>query len=314
MRTAPFSDGTPLVSQWPIGSNRYFDYEIRPEVGDAGTYFYHSHVGFQAVTAQGLLIVESANETKPAYEYDDEFPLVFGDYFPKPDHELETGLEGYPFQWSGEAKAMLMNGHSGATPFNGSDPSCHPHVVKVKPGKTYRVRFVGGTGLSSVITAFEGHSSLTIIEADGQWTKEAETDHIQLGSGQRFSALLKTKTKEELGDKRSYWIRYDSHDRPNTTTSYGLLVYVDKDQDVLEGPMPSTLPAPDSPPVKLSHEQADYAGWLEYKLSPHESLSGKESFPERKDVTRTVYVHVNQQRLDQAYQPTIDNSSRVVWS
>ena len=25
----------------------YFDYEVRPELDDAGTYFYHSHVGFQ---------------------------------------------------------------------------------------------------------------------------------------------------------------------------------------------------------------------------------------------------------------------------
>jgi FtsP/CotA-like multicopper oxidase with cupredoxin domain len=38
----------------------YFDYEVRPDLDDAGTYFYHSHVGFQAISASGPLIVKTA--------------------------------------------------------------------------------------------------------------------------------------------------------------------------------------------------------------------------------------------------------------
>ena len=57
---SPFSDGTPAVSQWPIPPLHYFDYEFRIQYGDAGTYFYHSHVGFQAITAAGALIIEEA--------------------------------------------------------------------------------------------------------------------------------------------------------------------------------------------------------------------------------------------------------------
>ena len=57
-RAAPFSDGTPTASQWPIPPKHFFDYEILPETSEAGSYFYHSHVGFQADTCTGPLIIE----------------------------------------------------------------------------------------------------------------------------------------------------------------------------------------------------------------------------------------------------------------
>jgi FtsP/CotA-like multicopper oxidase with cupredoxin domain len=61
-RTAPFSDGTPQVSQWPIAPGHFFDYEVHPDIGDAGTYFYHSHVDFQAISAHGAIIVEECGD------------------------------------------------------------------------------------------------------------------------------------------------------------------------------------------------------------------------------------------------------------
>jgi FtsP/CotA-like multicopper oxidase with cupredoxin domain len=57
MATAPFSDGTPAAAQWPIPPLNWFDYQLHVPVGMAGTYFYHSHVGFQAITVTGPLTV-----------------------------------------------------------------------------------------------------------------------------------------------------------------------------------------------------------------------------------------------------------------
>ena len=53
---APFSDGSVQASQWPIPPGHFFDYELAAEPEDSGTYFYHSHVGMQALTAAGALI------------------------------------------------------------------------------------------------------------------------------------------------------------------------------------------------------------------------------------------------------------------
>jgi L-ascorbate oxidase len=37
--TTPFSDGTPLASQWPIPPGHFFDYEFQLEDGFYGTYW-----------------------------------------------------------------------------------------------------------------------------------------------------------------------------------------------------------------------------------------------------------------------------------
>ncbi|RYP35501.1 hypothetical protein DL767_003755 [Monosporascus sp. MG133] len=298
-RTAPFSDGTPLISQWPIAPGEYFDYEIRPEVGDAGTYFYHSHVGFQAVTAYGPLIVEDASATRP-YHYDDDISIAIADYYDRLDTDIEAGLLANPFQWSGEPQAILLNGRSGNASFGkAADDSCKPAVITVEPDKTYRIRFSGITAISFVFLAVEGHENLTIIEADGEYTKPADTDHIQLATGQRFSALLKTKTQEELDKegKSSYWIRYENRDRPTNVSGYALLQY----QSALTVTKATNeLPAelPDTSPVTLSRDLAEYTRWLEYTLEP---LSPREAFPAASEVTRTVYITVNQHVVDGFY-------------
>ncbi|ORY60851.1 L-ascorbate oxidase [Pseudomassariella vexata] len=294
LRTAPFADGAPLVSQWPIAPMEFFDYEVHPEAGDAGTYFYHSHVGFQEVTAHGLLIVDGPSNATTPYAYDDDIPFIFGDVYESEDEHIEAGLIANPFKWSGEPAAIDLNGKSGITSFSdATDESCTPEVITVEPGKTYRLRFVGVTALSFVMVGIEGHDELTIIEADGQYTKPATTDHIQIGSGQRFSALLKTKTQEQLDaeGKTSYWIRYENRDRPTNISGYALL-------DLL----------PDLPvtsPVTLTRNVSEYTSWMEYTL---ETLAPLDVFPTASEVTRTVYITVRQRMVDGFFNGTINGA------
>ncbi|TKY88199.1 hypothetical protein EX895_002909 [Sporisorium graminicola] len=47
-----------MVSQWPIRPGRWFEYRIPLTTEDRGTFFYHSHVGVQAMTAYGAVVVE----------------------------------------------------------------------------------------------------------------------------------------------------------------------------------------------------------------------------------------------------------------
>ncbi|KAI1610679.1 L-ascorbate oxidase [Exophiala viscosa] len=281
-RTSPFSDGTPEVSQWPIASNEYFDYAITPEIGDAGSYFYHSHVGFQANTAQGVIIVEDL-ESVP-YNYSQDTSLLIQDYFAKNDTVIEQGLVANPFKWSGEPYSIQINGLSGNSSFtNASDASCTPYVINVAPGSTSRLRFISATALSLVTLGIEDHENLTIIEADGEYTKPWSTDHLQLGSGQRFSVLFKAKTQAELEalNKTSFWIRYESRDRPTNVTGYALLHY-----NTSGSSLPSDLPS--NSPVTLPQ---DVNSWAEYSL---EALKPLEAFPKLSDVTRTVYITMQQ--------------------
>lgn len=43
-----------LAEPWPTLHSHLFDYEVRHEVGYAGTYYYRSHVSFLAITVEGL--------------------------------------------------------------------------------------------------------------------------------------------------------------------------------------------------------------------------------------------------------------------
>jgi L-ascorbate oxidase len=163
MAVSPFSDGTPIASQWPIPPAHFFDYEIHVPVGMAGTYFYHSHVGFQAVSAAGPLIVDDLHVP---YRYDDEKIIMIQDAFTKDFQTIEKGLVNTPLVWSGEAAAILVNGKGGGSA-NGTACNASLSVIDVEPGKTYRLRFIGATALTFASLAIEGHGSLEVIEADG---------------------------------------------------------------------------------------------------------------------------------------------------
>jgi len=281
---ADFSDGSPLASQWPIPPGHFFDYEVQPEVEDAGTYFYHSHVGTQALTASGPLIVGDC--LKPPYEYDDERVLLWGDYFNKTDETLEEGLEGVPFVFGGETNAVLLNGkgvgigHNATASWGGL---CSLPHIDVEPGGTYRFRFIGSTGLSHISLGFEGHENLTVIQVDGgEWTKPLSVNRIQLGSGQRYDVLFKAKTVEQLRaeGRKSYFIQFETRDRPSVYRGYAVLRYGD-------GSIPAPVP-PSKPPLSLPNATYD---WAEYALQP---LNPHTDFPTLSEVTRRVVLDARQ--------------------
>ncbi|KAF2674376.1 L-ascorbate oxidase [Microthyrium microscopicum] len=277
-RAAPFSDGTPQVSQWPIPPAHYFDYELFPDA--AGTYFYHSHVGFQAISAYGPLIVQPCG--KPAHKYDEDIVFALGDYYNKTDAQVEKGLLANPFVWSGETVALLVNGQSGTSLTKGYNSTCAPHVLKVKPDTKYRIRFIGNTAISLITLGVEDHANLTIIEADGADTKPYDVSHLQVASGQRFSIILHTKTAAELAstNKTNFWIRLENRERPANVSAYALLQYDIPSASAL----PSTLPT--TPPVTLP--QIVY-NWLEYALSPLDPAA--DPMPTKADRTVTITTH-----------------------
>jgi L-ascorbate oxidase len=168
MAVSPFSDGTPQASQWPIPPLHFFDHEINVPVGMAGTYMYHSHNGFQAVSASGPLIVVDRLKKgeKLPYHYDDEKIIFVQDTFIENFTTIEKGLIAIPFSWSGEAAAILVNGKGGGSS-NGTACNASLSTIDVEPGKTYRLRFIGATALTFASIAIEDHDSLEIIEADG---------------------------------------------------------------------------------------------------------------------------------------------------
>lgn len=278
---ASFSDGS-LVTQWPIAPQRCFDYEVHPEEDDSGSYFYHSHVGFQAITASGPLIIEDAGS--PPYKYDEERIVFLQDYYNKTDTVIEKGLIASPLVWSGEVNSVLINGIGVANNAKADTANCQLPVINVDPGKTYRLRFIAATAISMVQLGFEGHSELYIIGADGHYTKPSCVDYMQLATGQRFEVLLTTKTTDQLAGKTDYVIQYETKDRPAVFKGFGVLRYSNA------APVITTPPA--QAPLVLPNNTYDY---LEYTLEP----LVPNNFPTAAEVTRRIYV-TNEQVLQSA--------------
>ena len=157
---------------------------------------------------------------------------------------------------------------------------CSLPVIDVEPGMTYRFRFIGGTALSLVTVGFEGHDNLTIVQADGsEYNAPHPASHIQVGAGQRFDVIFKTKTTEELvadGNKPSYFIQFETRDRPGEYRGYGVLRY-NRAADI---PV-----APENPVIVLP---TSAEGWMEYALQP--LYPDKNDFPTADEVTRRVII------------------------
>lgn len=287
MAAYPFSDGTPLASQWPIPPQYFFDYELNIPSGSAGTYFYHSHVGFQAVSCSGPLIVE--DKISP-YEVDGDRIVHIQELFNKTDTTIEQGLKATPFAWSGETNGFLINGKT-ISNFGVTDRlSAQVAKIDIEPNSVYRIRFIGGHSLSYSALGVEEHTDLQIIEADGGYTKPHSTTFLQIASGQRFSALLKSKTCDELkqSGKLDYYIQIETRERPSNITNYAILRYnntcmipADSTNRVSDTTYPTRKPIALPPTVN---------GFLDYVLQP----LYPNDFPSASQVTRRVVLTVQQ--------------------
>ena len=326
-----------MISQWPIPPGHYFDYQIALEPDDAGTYFYHSHVGMQALSASGPLIVDDCASLP--YRYDDERIFHFTDHFSKSDEEIVEDLTSAPYSFPGEPKGVLLNGKGvaagytpspgppgGANGFFGLRVGNHPGnavkkrcdgsgegqeseacvapskrevvefqpgmdqveqtsdcslpVIDVEPGKMYRFRFIGATGLSYIAVAFEGHETLSIIQTDGtEYNEPVVTDRIQLAAGQRFDVLFKTKSLEELQKegRNFYYIQYETLHRSETYRGYAVLRY-DYDAEV---------PAPPAAPIRVFSAD-EVTSWGEYSFRP--LYPERNQAPSADEVTRRLII------------------------
>jgi len=88
------------------------------------------------------------------------------------DSTIIKGLVNETFKWLGEPQALLVNGNAKGTcnatallPGQHCTTSCGLHQQMVKPNTRYRVRVIGGTGLSYLGMSLEDHD-MWLFEAD----------------------------------------------------------------------------------------------------------------------------------------------------
>lgn len=183
-------DGVPDISNAPIPSRRAYVYEF--PIRQSGTYWYHSHWGFQEqVGLAGPLVIEEAG---PAPAERDAVVMI-SDWLHRspaevftqlraPKAAMKMGAGAKPMAAAADLSdvaydAFLMNGKGTATPWSAS----------ARPGERIRLRLINAGTSTYFRLRLDGHP-LQITHADGMAIEPIEVDHVLMGMAETYDAIV----------------------------------------------------------------------------------------------------------------------------
>ncbi|KEO87394.1 copper-binding protein [Erythrobacter sp. JL475] len=205
----PFQfDGVPGVSFPGIKPGETFTYEF--PIRQNGTYWWHSHSGFQEQAGHyGPIIIESAD---PDPRYDRDYVVLLSEFTPIHPHaimrKLKVGEHYFQRQMQtmreGEMPGserrmwgqMRMNPRdiadvTGATYtylINGHGPADNLQL-EFRPGERVRLRVINGSAMTFFNVSIPG-VPMTVIQADGQDVAEVEVDEFQIGVAETYDVIV----------------------------------------------------------------------------------------------------------------------------
>lgn len=175
-------DGTSMVSQCAIGPGSTFVYRF--EAQQSGTYWYHSHEKSQYPDGlRGMLVIRDAKDPYTS-EYDEEIAISLSDWYHGQMPALLSSFDKVENKMRDPAPdANLINDMVGSK-------------IHVEPGRTYLVRLANIGAFVGQYFWVQNHA-MTVIEVDGVYTHPQDARMIYIAAGQRYSFLLKTKSKDD---------------------------------------------------------------------------------------------------------------------
>jgi len=206
-------DGVPGVSFPGIKPHSSFTYEF--PIVQSGTYWYHSHSGFQELEGlYGPIVIAPAAEDP--VKADREHVIMLSEqarisprsiyaklkqdpgYFNRQRQTLAGLLEGRDqplaerLRWgamrmdptdisdvTGEAFTYVVNGHGPQDNW----------TALFRPGERVRLRFINAAGMTVFNVRIPG-LKLSVVHADGQAVQPFEVDEFQFGPGETYDVLV----------------------------------------------------------------------------------------------------------------------------
>lgn len=204
-------DGVPGISNAPIAPRQMYVYEY--PIRQTGTYWYHSHYGFQEQQGMyGAFVIEEAHDRVRA---DRDAVVLLGDWLHRAPAAVFAALRGEqdraappsPAPDPGDARAAAMksmpampgtSGRAGADLsdvaypsflLNGRGPAS-PWTLEVRPGERVRLRLVNGGASTYFRVQLDGHA-LEVTHADGLAVQPVVVDEILMGMGETYDVVVK---------------------------------------------------------------------------------------------------------------------------
>ncbi len=231
----PEMDGVPGISFEGIAPGETFTYTF--PIIQSGTYWYHSHSGFQEQTGIYGAIVIEPKERDP-YHYDQDYVVLLSDWSDeKPTaiyRKLKLSADYYNFQqrtvgdFFSEVKekgffaafndrkmwnTMAMSdrdlsdvtGYTYTFLMNGESPATHFKALFSR-GEKVRLRFINSAAMTFFDVRIPG-LTMRVVAADGNNVQPVTVDEFRIGVAETYDVIV------EPEDNRAYAIFAQSIDR-----------------------------------------------------------------------------------------------------
>ncbi|MGX1176995.1 copper resistance system multicopper oxidase [Pseudomonas putida] len=285
-------DGVPGLSFHGIAPDGMYEYKFK--LHQNGTYWYHSHSGFQEqVGVYGALVID-AKEPEP-FAYDRDYVVMLSDWTDEdPAHvlsKLKKQSDYYNFHkrtvgdfvndvsemgWSAAMADRKMWAEMKMSPTDLADVSGYTYTYLMngqapdgnwtgvfKPGEKIRLRFINGSAMTYFDVRIPG-LKMTVVAADGQYVHPVSVDEFRIAVAETYDVIV------EPEDEQAYTIFAQSMDR--TGFSRGTLAI----REGLQAAVPTVDPRPLISMNDMGMDHSSMAGMDHSKMAgmDHSSMAG----------------------------------------
>ena len=266
-------DGVPGLSFHGIAPDGMYEYKFK--VQQNGTYWYHSHSGFQEqVGVYGALVID-AKEPEP-FTYDRDYVVMLSDWTDEDParvlSKLKKQSDYYNYHkrtvgdfvndvsemgWSAAVADRKMWAEMKMSPTDLADVSGYTYTYLMngqapdgnwtgvfKPGEKIRLRFINGSAMTYFDVRIPG-LKMTVVAADGQHVKPVSVDEFRIAVAETYDVIVEPESEQ------AYTIFAQSMDRTGYST--GTLAV----REGLQAPVPAVDPRPT---ISMSDMGMDHGG------------------------------------------------------
>lgn len=217
-------DGVPGLSFAGIKPGETFKYEF--DLNQNGTYWYHSHSGFQEQTGMYGAIVVEPKEPAP-YSYDRDYVVMLSDWSDIAPEKIYTDLKKRPAIYStnertmgdlandisskGVSKALKgramwnnmrmsdtdlsdVTGRTYTFLMNGKAPA-DGWVGEFKKGEKILLRVINGSAMTFFDVRIPG-LKMTVVAADGNYIQPVTVDEFRIGVAETYDVIVEPSSEQ----------------------------------------------------------------------------------------------------------------------
>ncbi|WP_240476498.1 copper resistance system multicopper oxidase [Marinobacterium rhizophilum] len=226
-------DGVPGISYPGIRPGETFTYRF--PIVQAGTYWYHSHSGFQEQEGvYGAIAIEPAK--REPFRYDREYVVMLSDWSAETGEQIFSNLKGQSDYYNysqqtlgGFLDDVKRNGFTATLrdrldwgsmrmmPTDIADVSGYSFLVNGKstddnwtglfePGERVRLRFINGSAMTYFDVRIPG-LKMTVVQADGNNVQPVSVDEFRIAVAETYDVIVQPK------HERAFSVLAESVDR-----------------------------------------------------------------------------------------------------